>query len=290
VTGDACVDVCICTFRRDSVVDAIASLRAQVPPPGVQLRLIVADNDDTPTARDRVMRAAGPMPLVYVHAPARNISLARNACLDAATGGYVAFLDDDETAPPDWIARMWTCLQRTGADAVFGPARAVYPPDTPDWIIRNDFLSNLPQRRGQRVETGHTCNVLMRRRDSRFRVDLGRSGGEDTDFFFRMGRAGARFAICEDAEVYERADPRRLRAAWLIERRFAEGRHYGSAVVAGRGRRVAAGLGKAAFCLVRATPHLANPPGLAFWGLRAVFHAGVACGAVAGAGGRQAYG
>ena len=290
MTGHTLIDVCICTFRRDSVTDAIDSVAAQVLPQGVALRLVVADNDDHPSAQDRVMQSGGRVPVVYVHAPARNISIARNACLDAAQGEFVAFLDDDETAPPDWIAMLWDCLHRNRADAVFGPARAIYPADAPDWITRNDFLSNHPQQRGSAVETGHTCNVLMRKPALRFRADLGRSGGEDTDFFFRLGRAGFRFAICRDAAVHEVADPRRLRLRWLTERRFAEGRHYGATALRGRVSLVLGSTAKAGYSALRALPHLANPTGLAFWGLRGVFHAGVCLGALAGASGRKAYG
>lgn len=286
----ACIDLCICTFRRDSVTEALASAEAQVLPQGVSLRIIVADNDDHPSAQERVYSACATGAVVYLHAPARNISVARNACLDAAQGEFVAFMDDDETAPPDWIATLWACLHDTGADAVFGPARALYPADAPDWITANDFLSNHPQHRGGNVETGHTCNVLMRKPALRFRTDLGQSGGEDTDFFFRLGRAGFRFAICTDAVVHEVVDPRRLRLRWLAERRFAEGRHYGATAGRARPGLCASSSAKAAYCGLRALPHLSNPTGLAFWGLRAVFHAGVCCGALAGASGRKAYG
>jgi len=289
------IDVCICTFRRDSVSDAIASVAAQVLPPDVDLRIIVADNDDTPSAQSQVMAAGSPdrvpgVPISYVHAPARNISVARNACLDAATGDLVAFLDDDETASPDWIARLLACLRSSRADVVFGPAMAVYPPGTPAWITRNDFLSNHPQQRGGAVETGHTCNVLMRRPRLRFDPDLGRSGGEDTDFFFRLGRDGFRMVICPDAVVHEAVAPHRLRVRWLMERRMAEGRHYGATAGHGRARLLATSTAKALYSMLRALPHLANPPGLAFWGLRGVFHVGICLGAVAGASGRKAYG
>ncbi|WP_296479167.1 glycosyltransferase [Roseinatronobacter sp.] len=290
MTGPIHIDVCICTFRRDSVTEAIRSVAAQVLPKDVTLRLVVADNDDAPSAKGRVLHSGAEMPIIYVHAPARNISIARNACLEAAQGEFVAFLDDDETAPPDWIATLWSCLQDSGADAVFGPARAVYPPDAPDWITRNDFLSNLPQQRGGAVETGHTCNVLMRKPELRFREDLGRSGGEDTDFFFRLGRKGFRFAICEQAIVHEVVDPRRLRLRWLADRRFAEGRHYGATAPHGRMSLFVGSGAKAVYSALRTLPHLTNPTGLAFWGLRSVFHAGVCFGALAGASGRKAYG
>ena len=68
------------------------------------MRLVIADNDDTDSAREVVAQAAqtAPFPCHYIHAPARNISLARNACLDAATArqGLIVSLDDDETVMP----------------------------------------------------------------------------------------------------------------------------------------------------------------------------------------------
>lgn len=283
------IDLCICTFRRESLAEALRSAAAQVLPATHRLRIIVADNDEAPSALARV-RALG-LEIEYVHAPARNISIARNACLDTATGEWIAFLDDDETAPPDWLARLLTCAAETKADAVFGPSRALYPAGTPDWITVNDFHSNLPQRRGGEVETGHSCNVLFRRppADLRFDPALGRSGGEDTDFFFRLHRAGRRFAICDQAQVSEPVSPSRLSLRWLAERRIAEGQHY--AISAGKPRPalLATSLAKAAFSAARALPHAANRPKLAFWALRAIFHLGVARGAISPAR-REAYG
>lgn len=269
------IDLCICTFRRDSLADAIRSAAAQELPAGHGLNIIVADNDETPSAQARV-RALG-LAATYLHAPARNISIARNACLDAAKGDWIAFLDDDETAPTDWLAQLLSCAAETGADAVFGPSRAIYPADTPDWITKNDFHSNHPQHLGGTVETGHSCNVLFRRppRDIRFDPALGRSGGEDTDFFYRLHRAGRRFAICEQAQVTEPVSPSRLSFRWLAERRMAEGQHYAQSAGRPRPALIAASLAKAAFSAARAVPHATNRPKLAFWTLRALFHLGV---------------
>ena len=102
------VDVCVCTFQRPSVADLLASLAKVELPQGWRMRVIVADNDDTPSAKERVERGFAEHGLHgrYVHAPARNISIARNACLDAASAPFAAFVDDDETVRPDWLARL----------------------------------------------------------------------------------------------------------------------------------------------------------------------------------------
>ena len=113
------VDVCVCTFRRASVSDLLASL-AKLETPGWRVRVIVADNDDQPSARETVESAFAAFRLDgrYIHAPARNISVARNACLDAAQAPLVAFIDDD----PDVI------------DVALA---AGFPAQLAEWVPRN---------------------------------------------------------------------------------------------------------------------------------------------------------
>ena len=103
----AAIDICICTYRRPSIAETLRSIAAQT---GVEvaLRVIVADNDQTDAARSFVEAAgrdAG-LDLLYVHAPARNISIARNACLDAVEAPLTAFLDDDLVASPTWLSAI----------------------------------------------------------------------------------------------------------------------------------------------------------------------------------------
>ena len=85
----ATVDVCICTYRRPQVVEAIQSVAKQALPPNVQVRLVIADNSAEASARDLVASLAEdfPLRLHYLHAPGANISIARNACLDYAKAG-----------------------------------------------------------------------------------------------------------------------------------------------------------------------------------------------------------
>ena len=286
MTGrDMNIDVLMCTFRRDEVAQTLASLGAQVLPEGVQMRVIVADNDDTPSARARVAAVDLPCPVTYVHAPARNISIARNACLDAATGDWVAFIDDDEVARPDWLAQLLGAAQRLGSDGIFGPAMAEYGPEAPDWMRAQDHHSNIPERRSGVVETGHTCNALLRWgdvpwRDARFDLARGQSGGEDTEFFFRLGQLGARFEICMDAIVTEPVAPKRLTLDWLLRRKFRMGQSYAASApgTAARAKLFATALGKAVICGGGALAFAFNADRRRFWALRGAMHLGVCAG------------
>ena len=75
------VDIGLCTFRRPELAEALASIDGLAVPDGVELHVIVADNDTEPTARPRVdaFARSSRHRVSYVHAPAGNISIARNA-------------------------------------------------------------------------------------------------------------------------------------------------------------------------------------------------------------------
>ena len=72
------IDIGICTFRRDSLYGTLESLAAQQGPDSLTLRIIVADNDEQPLKQAEIEAQAKELGLNlwYVHAPARNISIA----------------------------------------------------------------------------------------------------------------------------------------------------------------------------------------------------------------------
>lgn len=279
------IDVLICAFRRPSIIETLKSIEAQETPNNISLRVIVADNDDAPSAKETVLRASAAMktPVLYIHAPSRNISIARNACLDLAEADWVAFIDDDECAAPDWISRLHQSAVNREWDAVFGPALAEYDHTAPPWIRACDYHSNRPLERWGEVQTGHTCNALMRWRGApyvreRFLLSKGRSGGEDTEFFFRLRRAGAKFGLANDAFVYETVDPARLSFAWVRDRKFRAGQSYGRHVLNTSAASAWLAL-SAAFkiiaCGAMAAVNALSITRQRYWLLRGVFHAGV---------------
>jgi succinoglycan biosynthesis protein ExoM len=233
------VDVCICTFRRTSVADTIKSVAAQSYGSG-HLRLIIADNDAENSAQEvieSIGRLAG-VDLLYIHAPKENISIARNACVDAVTAPRFAFIDDDEVADPNWLETLVDAMDQEGADVVFGPVDAVYDPSVPPWWTRSGLHNTRPTiLPNGAIVTGYTCNVLIRTRSLqglRFRLDFGKSGGEDTLFFRDLHCRGGRFAYAPGARVQELVAAKRLRLKWLLARSFLGGQLHMSICILDR--------------------------------------------------------
>lgn len=281
------VDVCVCTHRRETIVDTIESLGEQQLPEGVSLRVIVSDNDDVPSAKERVEQAAEKfgVAIKYVHAPKHNISIARNAALDAVDADWVAIMDDDEVASPTWLKTHLQKANDEGLDVVFGSAIARYPYDAPQWIVARDYHTSHPETRNGEVQTGATNNVLMRITSKhiqgrRFLEEKGKSGGEDTAFFFDVWRSGGKLGISKDALVYEDVNPARLNFAWLRRRNFRSGMSYGRSsipqnAIFKRLQLAALATVKVTYCFVRALTTLFSKEHRNFWLLRGVFHSGV---------------
>ncbi|HEX3574455.1 MAG TPA: glycosyltransferase family 2 protein [Rhodopila sp.] len=284
-----CIDVCVCTYRRVSIVDTIRSVAAQRISEGTRVRMVISDNDDTPSAETIVREECSRLSLdyCYVHAPARNISIARNAALDAATAPLVAFIDDDEIATDTWLFALLECHATTGATIVLGPVKAIYG-EGPAWLREADLHSIRPVfRQGGTIETGYTCNVLLDRvamtpamRDCRFDPALGRSGGEDTFFFHDLYTLGAIYAFAEAALVHEHVPPQRGSLRWLLKRYFRSGQTHARVLrtaAAWPPKSIVMAAAKFSYCFISMALHAYSPVRWRRLAVRAALHAGVVC-------------
>ncbi|QRM57344.1 glycosyltransferase family 2 protein [Sinorhizobium sp. BG8] len=284
------VDIAVCTFRRPQLAETLRSLGRLAVPEGTTLRIIIADNDVTPSAEPLVERLRGEIPfaLHYVHCPAGNISIARNACLDSADADFLAFLDDDEVASELWLVNLLNAAEATGAEVVLGPVKAVYLSSAPEWMRNGDFHSTMPVWVRGEIRTGYTCNTLLRPdapslRGRRFNLALGRTGGEDTEFFTHMHEAGGRIAFAEEAWLDDPVPENRASFGWLAKRRFRVGQTHGRLLAEGasalkRPASVALAAAKATVCFVSGAVFALSPITRNRFLLRGVMHTGVVAG------------
>lgn len=226
------VSIVIPTQRRPAgLAAAVASALAQAGVEPATVELVVADNDQIPSARDAVeaVAKAAPFPVVYVHEPAAGVANVRNTALTVARGGFIAFLDDDQEAPVDWLASLLAVQAATGADVVFGPVHARAPETVAEHRAYFErFFSRLDDSAEGLIDHFYGCgNSLIRRAvlpaQQPFAVERNQIGGEDDLLFGNLQAGGARFAWAPKAWVWEDPVPSRLTLRYTLARAFGYG-------------------------------------------------------------------
>lgn len=293
----------ICTYRRLELARTLESLRDMLPC-GAEVGIVVADNDNDPSAKALVSGIAEdfPLPVTYIHAPAGNISIARNALLDharAERARFFVYLDDDQTMRPDTLRELMQVRAETGAGGVLGIVSGRYADDAPVWMRTARPHDTRPVLSDDGYcRAGYTGNNLVDLADPAWRglsFDLarGRSGGEDTDWFARYLAAGGRIAPAPRAIVDEAVPADRASLRWLLRRRYRMGQTHAETATHGRGSPARAKLAviaaaKCAVCLtmgaVSFAPARRNPQLMRGW-----LHAGVVA-RILGAGPVELYG
>jgi glycosyltransferase involved in cell wall biosynthesis len=205
--------------------------------------IVVVDNDAQRSAEATVQAFSKRTHIAttYECEPVQSISLARNRAIRKASGTLVAFIDDDEWPVEEWLSGLHVTLQTHGADGVLGPVVADYPPGAPKWLRKGRFFDRRRLPTGARISAGdaRTGNVLLDRRvfagdGPWFDPALGRTGGEDSEFFDRQLRQGRTFVWCDEAVVYESIPPERWRARFHLRRLLRSGVLQGEWMRAGR--------------------------------------------------------
>lgn len=229
--------VVICAFteeRWEHLVQAITSLQQQSTPP---LEIIVVV-DHNRALFERV-RARFPTIVVCENTNARGLSGARNSGIAIARGEWVAFLDDDAQAPPDWLAQLEARYDTPNVVGVggaieprFETARPAWLPREFDWVIGCTYVG-MPEHVAP-VRNLIGCNMAFRRDAfdavGGFRTDVGQVGAsmlrcDETDFCIRLHQhaPASKLLYVPQARVYHHVSANRTRWQYFRTRCYTEG-------------------------------------------------------------------
>lgn len=164
---------------------------------------------------------------------------ARNTGAFHATSPYVAFLDDDAAAEPDWLAQIVVAFSDPSVVGTGGrvepdwtTARPAWFPEEFDWVVGASYRG-MPTRR-EAVRNVWAENMAVRKDVFElvhgFRTGFGKIGGhsrpEDTDVCIRMAQAvaGGRWMYEPDAVVAHHVPAGRSTYAFFLRRAYHEGR------------------------------------------------------------------
>lgn len=228
------VSVCICTYQRPyRLARLLRAIESQDTADLFTIQVVVVDNDPQRSARAALIGFSKrtSWPLVHDSLSPPNIAKARNLAVRMSQGDFIAMIDDDEVPSPAWLRKHFETLHRSQASGTLGPVLPRYESPPPPWVIRGGFCDRPRHLTGtslsdpKRMRTG---NVLIRRRSLRlepgpFDPRLGRTGGEDVDFFRRRLTRGDVFVWCDEAVVFESVPAHRMTRSYFLKRALLRG-------------------------------------------------------------------
>jgi glycosyltransferase involved in cell wall biosynthesis len=204
--------------RPDTLREALASIRAHETP-DTTFEIIVGDNGTLPETR----ALAEEFGARHIVAPRPGASVARNVALEAATGEFIAFLDDDDVWMPGHMQPHLELLdRRPEIDAAFSqyiytkPDLTPISPPTPEKdpgegpeLLRRMLGGFFPQI--------GTLVIRASARDYAGWFDEKLIGGQDLDWMLRFARRNV-MAYVEAPSILFRSRPRATYDALQLRR------------------------------------------------------------------------
>ena len=207
------ISVLVCTRNRGTYIGKC--VRSILQSELRDMELLVIDQSDGKDTMDVVLAIDDPR-LRYLRTPTRGLSRARNIGIEASRAPIILFTDDDCYAEATWVEKV---LQQFDDDpkreAVYGRVMAYgkgaegQTCPTIMEVMEPRQVDGIGRERIQGA-VGHGNNMAFRRecfvKHGLFHEWLGAgtpmTGGEDTDFSFRMLRAGARIYYSPEPVVH----------------------------------------------------------------------------------------
>ncbi|MEM8751253.1 MAG: glycosyltransferase family A protein [Pseudomonadota bacterium] len=231
MTSSEIIAITVCTRHRPVMLaKCLRSIAREIAQHQTADFLVVVENDEIEQSRhviDDIRHEHPSLKILYQLEETPGIPFARNTAVKSALengADWIAFIDDDETCEPGWLAAMRRGIDEFQSAVLTGPVRSTMPEDAPDWFQKPKFKNF---ERGRRLRTAATNNTLLsaswlvqNMTPPYFDLAMQFTGGSDTDFFYRLSDKGGTITWLDDAVVAEEIPASRLTARWQIQRNF----------------------------------------------------------------------
>ena len=130
------ISVAICTWNRaSSLAQTLQSVQVARSNARSPVEVIVVNNNCSDTTDEVLARLARRIPVVRVFEPRPGLSHARNAAIEAATGDYIVWTDDDVDVDAGWLAAYEAAFAAHPMASFYGgPIVPLFEGDPPAWL------------------------------------------------------------------------------------------------------------------------------------------------------------
>lgn len=240
------LEILIATWNRDWLLGrTLASIAAARRPEGMELSVLVVDNNSTDQTRATVEQFAAttPFPVRYLFEKAQGKSYALNTGVAASSADLLGMIDDDEELALDWLEEVHKAFtDDPGLEFIGGPTRGSFEAEMPEWLpdAYPAILGVLNPGDEPATYTRDFPGVLpggnaVIRRDALNRTrgyHTGLRRAQDVDMYLQLLDAGARGQYRPGLVILHHVPAERLTRGYFRRWAFAHGRSQG--VLAGR--------------------------------------------------------
>ncbi|QVW36680.1 glycosyltransferase family 2 protein [Geobacter sulfurreducens] len=235
------ISVVVCTYNRAELLNQCLRSLAEQSLDSMQYEVIIVDNNSTDNTREIVTRyLEDNKHFRCVSEPRQGLSIARNKGLQEAQGRYLAFIDDDAKASPNWLELIVNAFEtvRPLPAAVGGEIRPFYEVPPPYWFS-DDFELRSWGSESKFLEYPASMfgfsgsNMAFPKHIlctyGGFDDTLGMKGaeiglGEEADLFFRMYQSQAPLWYDPAIQVFHWTPVRNTTVAYRMKRAYCAGR------------------------------------------------------------------
>lgn len=219
--------VIICTRNREHALrdclTSVVSAAGRVCPGSVELIVVDNSSEDGTSACVQAFAVSSPIRVCLVREPRKGLSFARNAGINAATGDYLVFTDDDCRLGPDYFTDLARHCAVKGQESLFGGRVDLGDLSDAPITIRTETKPALYAENHPPGGFVQGCNMVIPRRIARrvgrFDTRLGAGSplhsAEDADYIVRAHGLGIPVQYVADMQVFHfhgRRTPDAIRA------------------------------------------------------------------------------
>lgn len=231
------LSVIICTYNRANILaDCIESFFFQTASRNLYEVLII-DNNSVDNTRAVAREFTSKYSFCTYHfEPTQGLSHARNTGYKVARHDWVAYIDDDARAFPDFVERALWDIKNFDFDAFGGLAVPLYLTPKPRWLpekLEIFDIEGIHEPCELESQYFHGYAMVFRKkvleRMNGFPVNLGMTGskvayGEETMLQFLMKRSGSKLGYDPGLRVFHAVGKQKYELAWHIRSAYAHGR------------------------------------------------------------------
>lgn len=144
-----------------------------------------------------------------IHTLVAGVSNARNLALDAATGEFIAFIDDDDFVSPSYLEELYACASKDVISLCYPLSFKDGTTDYfPYYITDNYIIGNgadiYPYEKARRYFSGPVYKLIHRDIIGSRRFDTSFKNGEDSIFMFAISDRFRKVKFTSQQAVYYR--------------------------------------------------------------------------------------